>query len=190
MRLRRAFPNAHLFSFEPDPRNIHAMRQNGAARLTTLVEAAVADQDGPREFHLSSAELAGAPSWVKTTEYSGSSSLKRPAHHTFAHPWCKFESSITVRGLTLDTFVSAHEIDRIDFMWADVQGAEDLLIAGGQQALSRTEFLYTECVENSEYQGQIGLDEILRRLPGAWELVERFPYDALLRNRTLLDAPR
>jgi len=26
----------------------------------------------------------------------------------------------------------------IDFVWADVQGAEDLFIAGGQQALART----------------------------------------------------
>ncbi|MBL8990857.1 MAG: FkbM family methyltransferase, partial [Phycisphaerae bacterium] len=60
MRLRATFPNARLYSFEPDPRNIHAMRQSGVAAFTTLIEAAVSDRDGEAPFHLSSADLQGA----------------------------------------------------------------------------------------------------------------------------------
>jgi len=58
------------------------------------------------------------------------------------------------------------------------------MIAGGRIALAHTSFLYTECTEANEYEGQIGLCEMLERLPGRWEVVERFPFDVLLRNLT------
>lgn len=190
VQLRRVFPNALLYSFEPDPRNIHAMRQNGTACLTTLIEAAVADHDGTAEFHLSSADMRSAPAWVKSEDYAGSSSLKPAAGLARSHPWCNLDKSVIVRTVTLDTFARARGIEHIDFLWADVQGAEDLLIAGGQRILANTGFLYTECSDQGEYQGQIGLDEIVRRLPGHWEVVERFPYDVLLRNLTVLEGPR
>lgn len=73
---------------------------------------------------------------------------------------------MTVRTLTLDTLVKTYGIDRVDVVWADVQGAEDLMIADGQIALACTSFLYTECTETNEYQGQIGLGEMLELLPG------------------------
>ncbi len=186
--LRGMFPNAHLYSFEPDPRNLEVLRRNGSAEITTLVDVAVGDRDGEATFRLSSAVMSSAPSWVTDPEYSGSSSLKRPAAMVEIHPWLRLDEEITVRMLTLDTFVKTHGIDRIDLVWADVQGAEDLMIAGGQIALARTRFLYTECSEANEYEGQIDLGEMLERLPGRWEVIERFPFDVLLRNLTVLDS--
>jgi FkbM family methyltransferase len=177
--LRRAFPGAELYSFEPDPRNVEAMRKNGSISETTLLEAAVSDHDGFATFHLSRAELGDAPSWVRDAEYSGSSSLKRSED---VHPWLRFETAVTVPTVTLDTFVRRYGIEHIDVVWADVQGAEDLMIAGGQQALSATSFLFTECMEAKEYEGQIDLGEMLERLPGEWEILRRFPFDVLLRN--------
>jgi FkbM family methyltransferase len=182
VHLRRTFPNAQLYSFEPDPRNVGEMRRNGSADQTTLVEAAVSDRDGSASFHLSSAELSIAPQWVSDAEYSGSSSLKRPLGTSDVHPWLRFDATVVVPTLTLDTFVRERGIEHIDFIWADVQGAEDLMIAGGKAALSHASLLYTECTETSEYEGQIGLEEILERLPGPWEVIQRFPYDVLLRN--------
>lgn len=190
LKLRRLFPGARLYSFEPDPRNIHAMRQTGMAAFTTLIEAAVSDRDGEAEFHLSSADLVGAPAWVTDAEYGGSSSLKRPDALTRTHPWCRLDRTATVRTVSLDTFVRERGLRHIDLIWADVQGAEDLMIAGGRDALAMTAMLYTECSDGREYQGQLPLDELLRRLPGRWEVVRRFPYDVLLRNLTLLDEPR
>ena len=182
--LSRTFPNAQIYSFEPDPRNVDAMRRNGSADKTALVEAAVSDRDGSAAFHLSSAELSIAPGWVSDAEYSGSSSLKRPLGIPEVHPWLRFEATVVVPTLMLDTFVRERGIDHIDLIWADVQGAEDLMIAGGEKALAATSLLYTECTETSEYEGQIGLEEILERLPGTWDVVKRFPFDVLLRNRT------
>ena len=182
--LRRVFPDARLYSFEPDPRNVEAMRRNGSIRETTLLEAAVSDHDGFGMFHLFRAVLAEAPSWVQEAEYSGSSSLKRFGGENI-HPWLKFDRTVTVPTVMLDTFVRQHVVERVDLVWADVQGAEDLVTAGGLAALSITSFLYTECTEAREYAGQIGLEEMLERLPGNWEVVQRFPFDVLLRNLTL-----
>jgi FkbM family methyltransferase len=184
LQLRRLFPNAELYSFEPDPRNVEAMRRNGSAAATTLVEAAVSDRDGFATFHLSSAALDEAPSWVRDAEYSGSSSLKPPGAVADVHPWLRFDRAVTVATLSLDSFVRERSIRWIDFVWADVQGAEDLMLAGGTTALSRTELLYTECAESGEYEGELGVEEIVDRLPGSWEVVRRFPFDVLLRNVT------
>ena len=49
----------------------------------------------------------------------------------------------------------------IDFLWADIQGAEGEMIRGGQKALSATPFLYTEYSNDELYEDQVSLCEIL-----------------------------
>lgn len=185
-RLRETFPGARLIAVEPDPRNLAQLSSRGITSIAEVLPMAVSDHDGTATFHLSEADLnTEHPSWVKSRDYSGSSSLKRPAEHAVQHPWCVFEKSVEVPTITLDTLARERSIDRIDLIWADVQGAEDLLIAGGQAALARTRYLYTEFSDTEVYKGQIPLAQILDRLPGgpqAWSIVEKFPYDVLLRN--------
>lgn len=43
----------------------------------------------------------------------------------------------SVNVITLDEFVKIHNVDRIDFMKVDIQGAEPLLIEGGRETLAR-----------------------------------------------------
>ena len=184
-QLVRLFPRARIICFEPDPRNVYWLKKEGAERFVTLIDAAVSDTDGTATFNLS----GGMPPGVKAganSAWTQSSSLKRPTGHLKDFPWCKFEKTAKVRTVRLDTFTREHKIDRVDFIWADVQGAEDLLIAGGQETLARTRYFFTEVFDGGWYEGQIGLEEILRRLPGgpeAWEIVERYKIDVLLRNR-------
>ena len=70
--------------------------------------------------------------------------------------------------MTLDSY--AKNLGRIDFIWADVQGAERKMIQGGLQTLSRTEWLYTEYSDVELYEGQPSLSEILVMLPD-WRVV-------------------
>lgn len=183
LNLRRAFPNAAIFSFEPDPRNIAKIRGRGIDRMVELNAMAVGDRDGTASFHLSSANLnKECPEWIKSTEWSGSSSLKRPVEHLQNHPWCEFNQTLEVPILKLDTFREKKGFGGVDLVWADVQGAEDLVISGAQETLGATSYFYTEYGENQEYEGQIGLAQIMTRLPGVWEVMKQFPFDALLRN--------
>ncbi len=189
-KLRGLLPNCRLFSFEPDPRNVAAIRARGFDRFTTLIESAVGDRDGTAEFHLSQADMAhpSRPQWLRDENWAGSSSLKRPKEHLKDHPWCRFDTTATVPIVRLDTFVRTQGLDRVDFIWADVQGAEDLVIAGAQETLGRTRYFYTEYDQRAMYEGQINLDTIRQRLPGgpeAWRVAARWPHDALMENLSL-----
>jgi hypothetical protein len=89
-----------------------------------------------------------------------------------------------VQTMRLDTFCAEQKIRRIDFIWADVQGAEADLIAGATESLKFTRLLYTEYNENEMYEGQMGLRKLVGLLPD-FDVLVRFPDDVLLRNRTL-----
>jgi len=140
--LRRRFPAARIVALEPDPRNVEYLRTKGITKLAEVVPAAIADKDGRATFHLSGANLkAKHPDWIRQAAYAGSSSLKPPAEFIELHIWLTFGHSVEFDTLTLDTLATSRAMTTIDFVWADVQGAEDLLIAGGQQALARTRYL-------------------------------------------------
>jgi FkbM family methyltransferase len=182
LKLRQCFPRARIHCFEPDPRNVFAFKQAGVHKVVTLVEAAVGAEDGTAEMFLSTGAPKRPDPNLKSGVWTYSSSLKPPRDHLRRFPWVKFEARAKVRVIRLDTYVEQQGIGVVDFLWADVQGAEDQLIAGGQRALARTRYLYTEYADQPLYEGQIPLDEIVRRLPGRWDVLARFPDDALLRN--------
>lgn len=159
-----------LIAFECEPKNIPAIRKRNILGLQ-LHEMAVGDKTGPVPF-------VGSGNWP----YSGS--LKEPKLHRITHAWIPFQPPIEVRCITLDDVFQTCGLDHIDFIWMDVQGGEDLVIAGGQHALSKTHYLYTEVYEDEQYTGQIGRTEILKRLPGEWRIECDWGGDVLLRNLT------
>jgi 2-O-methyltransferase len=185
LELRRLFPGAKIYAFEPDPRNLYRLKQL-VGKSVTIVPAAVGDNDCKATFHLSSGEPPkGDPHYIPSSPkepWSYSSSLKEPVKHLTDVPWVKFDRTATVDVMRLDTFCQKNGVGDIDFIWADIQGAEDLMIAGGQATLARTSYLYTEYADDEVYKGQISLAEIVKRLPGKWEVLVDFEMDALLRN--------
>lgn len=185
--IRRAFPKARIWGFEPDPRNVLKLKKAGFEKIATLIDAAVAETDGFASMHLSSGgPPKGHPyfdSASRKEPWSQSSSLKAPKDHLDLVPWVKFTHTAKVKTMRLDTFVAEHKVESIDFVWADVQGAEDQMIAGGQAALARTHYLFTEYSDRELYHGQINLKQILERLPGRWKVLAEYDQnDVLLEN--------
>ena len=121
--------------------------------------------------------------FVKDWDYSGS--IRKPKLHVQAYPWVKFERTITVPTRRLDTWAKAENLGQVDLIWADVQGAEVDLIAGGSETLRRTRYFYTEYSNEELYEGEITLEGILERLP-EFEIVHRYQNDVLLRNAGLV----
>ena len=158
---------------EPDPRNAAGLRHNLRDRRIRFLEAAVSDLNGLAMF-------SGT-----ADPNTASGSIKKPVLHLTQHPTVHFPDKLKtiVPTITLDTIVEAYELTKIDMLWADVQGAEDLMIAGGQKALAMTKWLHTEFYNDEVYENQLPLDGIMSRLPGEWEVVEIFADDALIRNK-------
>jgi hypothetical protein len=80
--------------------------------------------------------------------------------------------------IRLDDWVFTHGIQSIDFIWADVQGAESDLILGALETLKFTNFFYTEFSDDEWYEGQINFNSLSSLLPN-FELLHKFQNDAL-----------
>ena len=102
------------------------------------------------------------------------------------HSFIKFDDQITVKSITLDKFCEDKNIKLIDFIWADVQGAEENLILGGLKTLNtKVRYLYTEYSNKEYYEGQLKLENLLKLIGDNWEVIKDFGYDVLLKNKTL-----
>lgn len=164
------------FAFEPDVRNLSGLKSNRFSRLCNchIVQAAVGNING------------FVPFYESNREHPFSSSVKVPKLHLNVHESISFSNSHDVRMVRLDDFFSVFWLyGPIDFIWCDIQGAEDLMIEGAQKTLSSTRFLYSECYETEMYEGQIGRHEILKRLPGQWTIANEWADDVLFENLAL-----
>jgi FkbM family methyltransferase len=175
------FKNSAVYSFEPDPRAQERFKSKVTDERARLFEVALAAVDGSADFYVS----GGYPSeeWheVMPKGWDMSGSIRKPAQHRKAHPWCTFDQKIVVRTQRLDTWRREESVELIDFIWADVQGAEVDLIEGGQTTLEQTRYLYTEYSNRELYEGQARLGTILKLLP-KFEVACRYENDVLLKN--------
>jgi FkbM family methyltransferase len=163
-----ALPGVTLHAFEPDPRNQVPLLPN-----VRLNRAAVSDRDGR------GALLQSREGWGR--EWTYSSSLRPPKNHLTRYP-VTFGERVEVETITLDSYCRRQGLGPIDFIWADVQGAEGEVVRGGLETLARTHYLYTEYSDDEMYQGQATLAELLALLPG-FRVVELWEDDVLLENR-------
>ncbi len=169
-----AIPGTTVHAFEADPRNKPASAMPPNVMWNPV---AVSDHNGHTQLVPSVAGRGGC--WTE------SSSICRPTGHLSKHPDVTFGEPIEVRCLTLDSYRTANRLDHIDLVYADLQGAEALMIAGGRETFANTGLLFTECSDEELYEGQPALAEILRLLGQDWSLLERIDDDnVLLRHRS------
>ncbi|QPB24669.1 FkbM family methyltransferase [Rhizobium sp. 007] len=182
-RFLRLCPEAQLYCFEPDPRAAARFKayMNLYLDKVKLFEIAMSDRIGRIDFHPSNGD-GSAKEWDR------SGSIRRPKIHLSEYDWVRFDRPISVETRRLDDWCSEAGLKKIDFIWMDVQGAEANVIAGGEQTLSNTRFIYTEYSDQELYDGQLSLRAILDLLPW-FELVAHYPRgvegDVLLRNTRL-----
>lgn len=121
--------------------------------------------------------------------YYGSSSIRKPKNVFNSYPDMTFtEERVIVK--SLDRHIEQQKLVGfpIDFIWADVQGAEIDLIKGGINTFKNVRYFYTEYENSENYEGQVGLSGILELLPD-FEVVENYGGDLLgdilLKNKAL-----
>jgi FkbM family methyltransferase len=165
-------------AIEPDPRNLAELRRVGKFRNgVAIINKAIASRTGQTSLYLSDGMTE------QGRQYTDGSSIMIPTNEALATGYT-WKRPVPVPCITLDDLYKEFGLDRIDFIWADIQGAELEMIQGGQVALANTRYLYTECVDNRIlYKGQPNLKQIISVLPGRWDIVMRTQTDVLFRSK-------
>lgn len=167
-----------IHCFEPELKNIKIVKETVNFNGHHLFEGAVSNKNGTIIFHRSRTD--------NPDDLSYSGSIKRPKEHVNIWPFIKFDQSAEVNTITLDTYCKQNNIDFIDFIWADIQGAEEDMIEGGKEMFdNKVKYLYTEYANVEYYENQANLQRILSVLGSNWKLVHDFGTDVLVENITL-----
>ena len=168
-------------AFEGDYRIIPRFWEVNSNHVNEIIlnHLAIGNTDGEVTFNLSGG-IESREGHFKQ-EFYGSSSIKQPKKANEYWPDMTFEET-QVKCCKFDTYYNEANVDIIDFIWSDIQGAEKELIEGGQKALSKTRYLYTEYNQGDSYEGEISLSDIIDKLPGSWSIVEDYGHDVLLKN--------
>jgi len=212
-KIVEVLPEVNLYAFEPDPRNISIIKKRKLDQKVKLIESCVSNKEGKETFHLSSGlppilakmdeQTKNLPDHIQlhpdhlelrdfcqSGEWSASSSIKKPKEHLETTPWCTFDKTIEVDSITVDSFCNRENINKIDFIWMDVQGAEDLVFEGASDTLTnnKVDYIYTEFSDKELYENQMNLKQIKNSLPN-YETVDFFNEkggtDVLLKNKNL-----
>lgn len=172
-----------IYCFEPEPTNLVLAKQKLSQNLgknVFLFEGAISNKSEIVPFNRSRTKNPN------DLRYSGS--LLKPKNHLLEWNWIYFDEFVPVKTITLDDFCQINSINSIDFIWADVQGAEKLLIIGGKKVLkNKVNYLYTEYSNKEYYENQPTLTELLNELGENWVIVQDFGSDVLLKNTNFID---
>lgn len=171
--------DCEVHCFECDPRAIELWKSKDYNGNMKLWECALSNENYYKRLHLSNGRN------------NASSSLLKPKNHLDLFEDVTFEESLfVVQTMTLDSWFEFIKPRIIDFIWADVNGAEGDLIKGGIETLTNyTRYLYIEFSNKELYEGQLTKEELLLLLPSFYEIGE-YNYkgnfgNVLLKNRNL-----
>lgn len=148
-----------------------------------ILNKAIGHKDGLVDFYQSGGEKKEGE--LKTDSYYGSSSINEPKNVFIYWPDMTFEKK-QIESIKFDTYIKENNLKNkiIDFVWADIQGAEINLIRGGKKTFKNVRYFYTEYSNGGLYKGDKGLDGILKALPD-FKIECDYQGDVLLKNKYL-----
>lgn len=156
IRYANLFPNSAIFAFEPLPDNVKKIKKNIARHNKTnitLIEKALSDSIGQVEFFVSS----GQPRDTKNSDWdygNKSSSLLKPDKVHRVHDWLEFDKTIIVETDTIKHFCKENDINEINFVHLDVQGAELLVLNGAEEFIQKIGIIWMEVESLPFYKDQ------------------------------------
>ncbi|MFT3980985.1 MAG: FkbM family methyltransferase [Ferruginibacter sp.] len=98
-------------------------------------------------------ETGSSIMYVSGGESDGSSSLLKPKEHLIDHPEVLFKDTLQVSTITLDEWAKSNSIEKIDMLWLDMQGAEQMMLAVSSKILPTVKIIHTEVSTRETYEG-------------------------------------
>lgn len=151
LKLHALFPQATIYAFEPVPYLYEQLKKavTGIRQIKTF-NIALSDKIGTTTMHVS-------------PELGAVSSLLEPTTLKQEKPNITFEK-IEVSTITLDNWAQQHKIEKIDFLWLDLQGHELAALKASTTILKTVKAIYTEATLEPRYEGQVLYPELKKWL--------------------------
>lgn len=153
LAMAKRWPHAAIHAFEPIPQLYRKLSNNTHMFSNVFCyQLALSNKDGQALFYVSE-----HPKKQGVISQAGSllSPKKRLDYSSIRFPY-----TINVPTITLDSWVTQHNVSTIDFMWLDIQGHE-LAVLKAFRLLEIVKMIYLEVGFLENYEGQPTYDVII-----------------------------
>jgi 2-O-methyltransferase len=131
--MAKLWPDTTIYAFEPIPELFEILKHNTSSYSNVKC------------FQLALGNKTGITSINKSSgDSDASSSLLEPKEHLKIHPTVLFDKKIEIEVTTLSDWMKLYCIERIDFLWLDLQGFELDVLKDSVDIVSNVSVIYTE----------------------------------------------
>ena len=138
VEFRTWFPDAKIFVFEANPNQFNQINSVTYGHNIEIVMSSVGNFNGKTSFYISSSNV-------------GASSLLKINNHERSSEWHQYEINVDI--IRVDDWCKKNNINEIDILWMDVQGAEKMVLEGVGEYLKNVKAICTEVEVEHMYQG-------------------------------------
>ena len=148
--LSENYPNAKVISFECNPQTLPICREKSKNYPNIeLIDKAVNEYDGTCKFYPIN------PSKTKTTWEDGNPGASSLFIANDNYPFEKYvQDEIEVDCIRIDTILKERNIDKVDIIWMDLQGAELIALKSIGDILKNVSIICTETEMTPMYKNQ------------------------------------
>jgi FkbM family methyltransferase len=153
----KLFKNSKIYCFEANPTTIkNCLTNSNPYPAITVTNIAINDFDGICKFYPINIDKTRT-SWKDGNQ--GASSLYI-SNGEYDHIEKYVQNEIEIECIRLDTFSKINNIDKIDIIWMDLQGAELKALISLGDLLDNIKIIHTELEINPIYNGQCLFNEV------------------------------
>lgn len=145
LQMSQIWPKGTIHVFEPVPLLfLKAKAKTFNCKNVKCYQIALSSESGKAPFYLSS---------DSENDISRSGSLLEPKKHLWIYPDVAFKNKIEVQTLNLDEWALINNIDHIDFMRLDLQGAEFAILKAAPTILKTVKVIFIKIAFLETYKG-------------------------------------
>ena len=158
IELSKVYKNARIYAFEANPDSYKVCLENTKDYDNiTVINKAINDHDGTCVFNAIDPEKTETP-WFDGNR--GASSLFK-SNGAYNHIEKYVQKEIEVPCIQLETFCEENNIDHIDLIWMDLQGAELIALKSmGRELMSTVKVIHTELEMTPIYKDQCLFEDV------------------------------
>lgn len=174
IEFKKSFPSSTVYAFEAFNYNFNTFSRKAIENGVNVYNIGISDKNGEVVFY-NSIDLNGTQ-WT----CSGSILKPTPQEGVEIHPGLNYNrEGFKIPTIRLDDFCLENNIDTIDIIHMDIQGAEYYGIKSLGEKL-RPKIIFCETCEFDSYEGSLTLNDLDNLLFSmGYEIKERLIYDTL-----------